>query len=86
MISSSTARGATSPATGWKIKSFAFGGLAGDVFVTGDWNASPGPECTRIGLWGARCRAAQRAPIEPRGGPTFGYGGVAGDVPVTGKW
>ena len=67
---------------------FAFGGLLGDVFVTGDWNntGTSLPGVYRNGLWvtdAANTSASQSAHVP---GFTFGYGGVAGDVPVPGKW
>jgi hypothetical protein len=67
---------------------FAFGGLAGDVFVTGDWynNGTSAAGVYRNGLWvlDAALPAAPQASHVP--GLTFGYGGVPGDLPVTGKW
>ena len=67
---------------------FAFGGLAGDVFVTGDWNntGTSAAGVYRAGLWvlDAALPSAPQASHVP--GLTFGYGGLAGDVPVTGKW
>jgi hypothetical protein len=67
---------------------FAFGGLAGDVFVTGDWYGSgvSGAAVFRSGLWvldAALPGAPQASHVT---GLTFGYGGVTGDVPVVGKW
>jgi len=67
---------------------FAFGGLAGDVFVTGDWYGSgiTTAGVYRAGFWvlDAALPGAPQAYHLP--GLTFGYGGVAGDVPLTGKW
>jgi hypothetical protein len=67
---------------------FAFGGLTGDVFVTGDWNNTgvSGAGIYRAGLWvlDAALPAAPQANHVP--GMTFGYGGLPGDVPITGKW
>jgi hypothetical protein len=70
-------------------RSFAFGGLSGDVFVTGDWyntSISAGG-VFRNGLW----VLDPALPGEPQANHTqtpltFGYGGVPGDVPITGKW
>jgi N-acetylneuraminic acid mutarotase len=68
---------------------FAFGGLSGDVFVTGDWY-STGISVAgvyRNGLWvvdAAQPGDPQTSHNQPP--LTFNYGGVAGDVPVTGKW
>jgi hypothetical protein len=72
------------PATG----SFAFGGIAGDVYVSGDW--SGGGIWTagvyRSGLW-VLDSALPGAPLASHTpGLTFGYGGVSTDIPVTGKW
>jgi len=67
---------------------FAFGGLAGDVFVTGDWTG--GGKTTagvyRAGFWvlDAAVPGAPQAQHVP--GLTSWYGGVAGDVPVPAKW
>src|SRR5262249_7088237 len=67
---------------------FAFGGLPGDVFVTGDWanNGTSAAGVYRNGLWvlDAAPPGAPQAGHVP--GMTFGYGGVTGDVPVTAKW
>ncbi|HEY3836791.1 MAG TPA: Ig-like domain-containing protein, partial [Bryobacteraceae bacterium] len=67
---------------------FAFGGLTGDVFVTGDWN-NTGTSLAgvyRNGFWvldGAMPSAPQASHIP---GFSFGYGGSPGDIPVPGKW
>jgi hypothetical protein len=62
--------------------SFAFGGLAGDVFVTGDWN--------RTGIWRAGIYRSGLWILDVNGTHTadlmFGYGGVPTDVPLPGKW
>jgi hypothetical protein len=67
---------------------FAFGGLTGDVFITGDWfnTGISAAGVYRTGFWvlDAALPGAPQASHVP--GLTFGYGGVAGDVPVTGKW
>jgi hypothetical protein len=67
---------------------FAFGGLAGDVFVTGDWYGEGVSVAGvfRNGFWvlDAAAPGAPQAAHVP--GLTFGYGGAPGDVPVVGKW
>jgi hypothetical protein len=67
---------------------FAFGGLPGDVFVTGDWynTGISTAGVYRAGFWvlDAALPGAPQANHLP--GLAFGYGGVAGDVPLTGKW
>jgi hypothetical protein len=67
---------------------FAFGGLAGDVFVTGDWygTGTSAAGVFRTGLWvldAALPNAPQSSHVT---GPTFGYGGSTGDIPIPGKW
>jgi len=76
------------PANHPVANAFAFGGLAGDVFVTGDWYWS-GVSMAGIyrnGLW---VFDAGR-PGEPQAGHvpglSFGYGGRAGDVPLPAIW
>lgn len=67
---------------------FAYGGLTGDVFVTGDWNKTGTSQAGvyRAGFWvlDAALPGAPQAAHVP--GFTFGYGGSTGDVPVPGKW
>jgi len=67
---------------------FGFGGLAGDVFLAGDWYGSGIATAAvyRAGMWvlDAAPPGAPQANHLP--GLTFGYGGVEGDVPLTGKW
>lgn len=69
---------------------FAFGGIAGDVPVVGDWNNSG---ATQIGvfrdgfLWIEDTTATM--PTLPAATDTlavFAYGGVPGDMPVAGHW
>jgi len=69
---------------------FAFGGIAGDVPVVGDWNNLG---ATQIGvfrsgfLWIEDTTSAMPAP--PAATDTlavFAYGGVPGDMPVVGHW
>jgi hypothetical protein len=67
---------------------FAFGGLTGDVFVTGDWYSTgiSTAGVFRTGLW-VLDAALPGAPLGNHlPGLTLSYGGVVGDVPVTGKW
>jgi hypothetical protein len=67
---------------------FGFGGLAGDVFVSGDWNNTGTSQAGvyRNGLW--VLDAASPGAPQTNHVPSFmfGYGGVAGDIPVPGKW
>jgi len=62
--------------------SFAYGGLFGDVFVTGDWLGTSMYQAGvyRSGFW----------LLDLNGSHTqqtfFGYGGLAGDAPLVGKW
>jgi hypothetical protein len=69
-------------------RSFAFGGLAGDVFVVGDWygTGTSTAGVYRAGIWvlDAALPASPQSFHVPA--LTFGYGGVAGDAPVVGKW
>jgi hypothetical protein len=68
---------------------FAFGGLAGDVFIAGDWygNGVSSAAVYRSGLWvldpaipGAPQSDHLLTPL------TFNYGGASTDVPVAGRW
>jgi hypothetical protein len=68
---------------------FPFGGLAGDVFVTGDWfNAGVTTAGVfRGGLWVLDPALPGAAPGDHLKTPvTFNFGGATGDLPVTGKW
>ncbi|MDA8083867.1 MAG: S8 family serine peptidase [Nitrospiraceae bacterium] len=65
-----------------------FGGAAGDIPVTGDWNNDG---ITKIGIyrvvngegfWYLDDGTHNFGPIAPRGP----FGGLAGDIPVTGDW
>jgi hypothetical protein len=70
------------------VRCFAFGGVAGDVFLTGDWYGTgiSAGAVYRNGLWVIDA-ALPGAPLPNHvPGITFGYGGVPTDVPVTGKW
>jgi hypothetical protein len=68
--------------------SFAYGGLPGDVYVSGDWYNTGvwTAGVYRNGYWvlDAALPGAPQAQHVP--GLQFGYGGVATDIPVTGKW
>jgi hypothetical protein len=68
---------------------FGFGGLQGDVFVTGDWTAKGTSEAGvyRNGYW----VLDTALPTDPQAlhqvpGLQFPYGGAGGDKPVPGKW
>jgi hypothetical protein len=67
---------------------FGFGGLAGDVFVTGDWYGTGASSAGvyRAGFWVLDAAAPSAPQVSHVPGLTFGYGGLAGDVPVTGRW
>jgi hypothetical protein len=68
-------------------KAFAFGGLAGDVPVVGDWNGSGN---AKVGIF----RSGFFWVLDTNGNTTFDqgqdlafpFGGLAGDVPIPGKW
>ncbi len=71
-------------------QAFAFGGIAGDVPVVGDWN---GDGTSKVGVF----RQGFFWVLDANGnhtfdgtGPgqdlTFPFGGISGDVPVVGKW
>jgi hypothetical protein len=82
------ANAGSSPANHQPGFTFAFGGLTGDEFVTGDWTNTgvTAAGVYRSGFWvldAALPSAPQPSHIP---GLTFGYGGVAGDIPITGKW
>ncbi|HEY3838404.1 MAG TPA: FG-GAP-like repeat-containing protein, partial [Bryobacteraceae bacterium] len=67
---------------------FAFGGLAGDVFVTGDWYGTGVSQAGvyRAGYWVLDAAAPGTAQSSHTAGFAFGYGGLPGDIPVVGKW
>jgi hypothetical protein len=88
VLDSGAANAGSAPANHQPGFSFAFGGLTGDVFVSGDWynTGTSTAGVYRTGLWvldAAPPSAAQPFHVP---GLTFGYGGVPGDLPVTGKW
>jgi hypothetical protein len=69
---------------------FAFGGVANDVFVTGDWygTGTLGAGVFRSGIW----YLDTAKPGDPQamhnvvGLFNFAFGGALGDIPVVGKW
>ncbi|HEY3835377.1 MAG TPA: hypothetical protein VGL72_02345 [Bryobacteraceae bacterium] len=67
---------------------FAFGGLTGDVYVTGDWNNTGISQAGvyRTGYWVLDASPPTSATTLHQPGLTFGYGGLPGDIPVIGKW
>jgi hypothetical protein len=74
---------------------FAFGGITGDVPVTGDWDASG---TTKIGvvrpftaggtpaLWIEDFNGSAPTVLGGTDNVVFPFGGLAGDKPITGKW
>jgi hypothetical protein len=68
---------------------FAFGGIAGDVPVVGDWNGTGTAKAGifRLGFYWIEDYNGS-APTTLGGTDTvaFAYGGIAGDVPVAGVW
>ena len=66
------------PASG----AFPYGGLAGDVFVTGDWlgTGTSHAGVYRQGFWLLDLTGAHTYDT------FFGYGGLGIDTPITGKW
>ena len=67
---------------------FAFGGLSGDVFVTGDWynTGVSAAAVYRQGLWVLDAGLPGAPQTSHMSGWAFGYGGLTGDVPVPGNW
>jgi hypothetical protein len=88
VLDGSNANAGSQPANHQPGYAFAFGGLAGDAFVTGDWvtagTSSAG--VFRGGLWVLDAAIPSAPQASHVNGTIFGYGGVTGDVPVTGKW
>jgi hypothetical protein len=70
------------------VNCFAFGGLPGDVFVTGDWynTGTTTAGVYRTGYWVLDAALPGAPQARHINSLAFGYGGVAGDVPVTGRW
>lgn len=68
---------------------FAYGGIAGDVPVVGDWNGSGAAKAGvfRQGyLWIEDFNGSAPATLGGTETAVFAFGGIAGDMPVTGKW
>jgi hypothetical protein len=67
---------------------FAFGGLNGDVYVTGDWYGIGISQAGvyRNGLWVLDAGQPSQSQASHVTGFAFGYGGVPSDVPLTAKW
>jgi hypothetical protein len=68
---------------------FAFGGIAGDVPVVGDWNGSGFSKAGvyREGFyWVVDNNGSAPLTLGSSQVVAFAFGGVPGDVPVTGKW
>jgi len=77
-VTAGSAAATHQPASG----AFAYGGLTGDVFVTGDWKNSgiSTAGIYRSGIWILDLSG------QHTGDTFFGYGGLSIDVPVPGKW
>jgi hypothetical protein len=88
VLDGAAANAGTAPASHQPGFTFAFGGLAGDVFVTGDWynTGTSVAGVFRTGLWVLDAALPSAPQAAHTTGITFGYGGVLGDVPVLGKW
>jgi hypothetical protein len=76
---------ANHPSAGY---AFGFGGLAGDVFVTGDWYGIGVSQAGvyRNGFWVLDSGVPTAPQASHTTGLAFGYGGSPGDVPVVGRW
>jgi hypothetical protein len=70
--------------TDWK---FRFGGVAGDIPVTGDWDGTGTAKAGiyRDGTWFLDLNGNGHWDGQPTDSK-FRFGGVAGDIPVTGDW
>ena len=70
-------------------KAFAYGGIAGDISVVGDWNAegrSKGGVFRAGFCWVLDANGTyQFGGTEPGRDLAFPFGGIAGHVPVVGK-
>jgi hypothetical protein len=67
---------------------FAFGGIAGDKPVVGDWNNTG---TAKVGVFrGGFFWVLDQTGAAPSGAiitySAFSYGGLAGDIPVVGRW
>jgi len=67
---------------------FAFGGLNGDVPLTGDWNGDGRAEVGvfRAGYFWVLDGNGDRAFTGANGDAAFAFGGLAGDQPLAGHW
>ena len=68
---------------------FAFGGIAGDVPVVGDWNNTGFAKAGvfRLGFfWVVDNNGSAPMVLGSSQLVAFPFGGIAGDVPVVGKW
>jgi len=68
---------------------FAFGGISGDVAITGDWNGSGTGKAGvyRQGFfWVIDDDGSAPRVVGSDQVVAFAFGGVAGDIPVVGKW
>jgi hypothetical protein len=83
------------PANHQPFNQFAFGGLLGDVFVTGDWynTGYSFAGVWRGGPWYLDPGYPNDSNLNDHSynwqygyGLFFGYGGLSGDLPVVGKW
>ncbi len=71
-------------------KAFAYGGIAGDVPVVGDWNGSG---TSKVGVfregffWVLDANGNDQFDgVGPGQDLAFAFGGISGDIPVVGKW
>jgi hypothetical protein len=66
---------------------FAYGGIAGDIAVSGDWDGSGK---TKIGIYrssnGLWLLDYNGNGVFDSGDKVYSFGGVSGDVPVVGDW
>jgi hypothetical protein len=67
---------------------FAFGGLNGDVYVTGDWYNTGvwTAGVYRAGFWVLDAALPGAPQAYHIAGLAFGFGGLPGDIPVAAKW
>jgi len=74
-----------SVATAANLAPFAYGGLAGDVYVSGDWI---GAGTSRAGIYrsGSWILDLGNVPVNHTYDTFFQFGGLATDSPIVGKW
>jgi hypothetical protein len=74
------------PAASGAIAPFAFGGVANDVFVSGDWLGSGAARAGiyRGGLW--VLDEGVNGATQHTADATFPFGGITGDQPLVGAW